>query len=109
VELKQAFEMHSFLEQLVFYPALMDAGIDPAHVRARQDEIVNLMAELDALTPEGDEWSQKYRVIRKRMETYIMEEEQNVLAQSRKKMDPKVLEDLGAAMVAKTAEQRAVQ
>ena len=109
VELKQSFEMHSYLEQLIFYPALMDVGIDPSYTRARQNEIVELMAKLDALTPEDEEWSSKYRVIRKRIEGYILEEEQNILNLSREKIDPKLLEELGAAMVAKTAEQRAVQ
>ena len=109
VELKQAFEMHSFIEPLIFYPALLEAGIDPAHVRARQEEIVRLMAELDSVTPEDESWLPAFRTIKKRIEGYLAEEEEDVLPLSREKLDPDVLEKLGAQMVAKTAEQRAVQ
>jgi len=109
VELKRCFEMHSFLEQLILYPALMDAGFDTVHVRARQEEIVELLAELDSLTPEDESWRTKFRVIKKQIEVYITEEEKDLLEASKKNLDSKVLQDLGAAMVAKTAEQRAVQ
>lgn len=109
VELKQFFEIHSFIEQLIFHPALVDAGIDPAPVRARQEEIVKLMAELDALTPEDELWTEKFRVIKKVIEGYIEEEETGLLRSAQKQMDPVILEKLGAEVVAKTAEQKAVQ
>lgn len=112
VEVKQMVEMHSYLEQLIFYRALLSFTENQDLIQHAQEEhqhITELMAELDSLAKEDREWMPKFRALKEAIKNHVAEEEGKVFDRARKSLSPERLNQLGAEMVTKKAEQLAVQ
>jgi hemerythrin-like domain-containing protein len=112
VEMKQSLEMHAFLEQLIFYRALLRSS-DHQSVVERADEdhrqITDQMAELDSLKKDDPEWMPKFRSLKGSIEDHVQEEETELFERARKMFSEEQLRTLGAEMVTKKAEQLATQ
>jgi hemerythrin-like domain-containing protein len=112
VDMKQSVEIHSFLEQLIFYTALQDSPENEFVVESAQkehQEIEYLLAELDSLPKDDEEWMPKFRLVKERIEEHVKEEESALFDCAHQTFTPQRLLDLGAEMTTKKAEQLAVQ
>jgi hypothetical protein len=112
VEMKQSVEMHAFLEQLIFYRALLQSSDHQSAVeKADQDhdKISEQMAELDSLQKDDPNWITKFRLLKGSIEDHVQEEESDLFERARKTLSEEQLRKLGAEMVTKKAEQLAVQ
>jgi hemerythrin superfamily protein len=104
----QELEVHSKLEEEIFYPAVkqadeelkdtVDEGIEEHHVAK------TLMGEIVALSPGDDTWVAKMKVLIESVEHHAEEEEQEMFPETRKQFDAAALEDLGVRLEARKAE-----
>ena len=112
VEMKQMLEMHAFLEQLVFYSALLDSTSHKVLIEHAQEEhqrITDALAELDSIPKHDKEWMPKFHVLKEMIQDHVKEEEGEIFDQARKSFNQERLQRLGAEMVTRKAEQLAVQ
>jgi hypothetical protein len=112
VEMKQSVEMHAYLEQLIFYRALLESADDQAAVEHAGEEhrrITELMAELDSLPKHDADWIKKFRILRGSIENHVQEEETDLFERAQNKLSEERLIKLGAEMATKKAEQLALQ
>jgi len=103
--IRQELQLHSRLEEQVFYPAVMRVRADPAREAVREaleDHHVmdGLLAELDQLEPEDASYSEKMRALQTSVERHIEEEEGAMFAQARIHLTDERLERLGRDMAA---------
>ena len=104
----QDLEIHTTIEEEVFYPAIhdlseeigetVDEGLQEHHVA---DVLVE---EMKALQPGGDEWVAKMTVLIESVEHHIDEEEQELFPSVRSATDTDFREELGGRMDARRAE-----
>lgn len=112
VEMKQSLEMHSFLEQLIFYRELLGSS---DHQKAGQraiDEhqsIAERLAELDSMPKDDEEWMPRFRSLKESIQSHVDDEESDLFERAKKILSYEQLEKLGAEMATKKAEQLAVQ
>jgi hemerythrin-like domain-containing protein len=112
VEMKQSLEIHAYLEQLIFYRALLQSSDHQGAVEsADQDHrrITDQMAELDSLQKDDPEWMPKFRTLKGNIEDHVRKEETDLFERAQKSLSEEQLRKLGAEMVTKKAEQLAVQ
>ena len=111
VEMKQALEMHSYLEQLIFYRALLESPDHQSaeHAGEEHQQITEQMAELDSLAKDDPEWMPKFRTLKQSIADHVQEEETDLFERARKALSEGRLNRLGAEMATKKAEQVAVQ
>ena len=112
VEMKQSFEMHSYLEQLIFYRALLESSDDRSaaeHAVEEHQQITDQMAELDSLAKDDPEWMPKFRTLKQSIANHVQEEETDLFERARKALSDEQLTRLGAEMATKKAGQVAVQ
>ncbi|PYQ49869.1 MAG: hemerythrin [Acidobacteria bacterium] len=103
--IRQELQLHSRLEEQVFYPAVMRVRAEPAREAVREaleDHHVmdGLLAELDQLEPEDASYSEKMRALQASVERHIEEEESAMFAQARIHLTDERLERLGRDMAA---------
>jgi hemerythrin superfamily protein len=103
--IRQELQLHSRLEEQVFYPAVMRVRAEPAREAVREaleDHHVmdGLLAELDQLEPEDASYSEKMRALQTSVERHIEEEEGAMFAQARIHLTDERLERLGRDMAA---------
>ena len=112
VEMKQSLEMHSYLEQLIFYRALLESSDHQTaveHAGQEHGQITDQMAELDSLPNDDSDWMPKFQRLRERIEAHVQEEETDLFERAKKTLSEERLTKLGAEMVTKKAEQLAAQ
>ncbi|HEX2046170.1 MAG TPA: hemerythrin domain-containing protein [Acidimicrobiales bacterium] len=101
-------EVHTRIEEDVFYPAIKDAseelkdvvdeGVEEHHVAD------TLMGEIKTLTPEDDAFVAKMKVLIESVEHHAEEEEQEMFPETRKAFDKAALEELGERLEARKTE-----
>jgi hemerythrin superfamily protein len=101
-------EVHTTIEEEIFYPAIkeaseelkdvVDEGVEEHHVAD------TLMAEVKGLTAEDDAFAAKMKVLIESVEHHAEEEEQEMFPPTRKAFDKATLEDLGMRLEARKAE-----
>jgi hemerythrin-like domain-containing protein len=95
----QELEVHAALEEEIFYPAvdakatkdgrkLVDEAVEEHHV------VKILIGELQALTPEDEQFDAKFKVLIENVEHHIEEEETEMLPDAAKRLDGE-LDQLG--------------
>jgi iron-sulfur cluster repair protein YtfE (RIC family) len=104
--LKAELAVHTFFEEEVFYPAVMRLRADEAKEAVRdaleEHHVVDgLVAELDALEPEDDQYDAKVAALRQSLERHMSQEEQAMFAQARIHLTDERLEKLGRQMAAR--------
>src|SRR5687767_4035797 len=104
--------MYSYLEQLIFYRALLDSGENAKAIeRATHDHqmVTDLLAELDSMQKNDAEWMEKFRILRQSVQAHVDEEESDLFDRSTQTLSEEQLRKLGAEMATKKAEQLASQ
>jgi len=108
----KALEVHTTIEEEIFYPAFLQATEDlKLHHEAaiEHDAAKKLIAEIEASSPDDEYFDAKVKVLSEMIKHHVKEEEQpgGMFAEARKSdMD---LEALGERMAARKAELKAAE
>jgi hemerythrin superfamily protein len=104
--LKVELTMHQHVEESVFYNSLKDiAETRPDALEAINEHHVvdTLLAELDDMKKDGDEWKAKFGVLCELVEHHMEEEEDEFFDNARKVLDDETAEKMGRVMREKKA------
>jgi hemerythrin superfamily protein len=103
--LKEELEIHTHMEEAVFYPALKEDATELIQESLSQHAIVeDLLRELEVQPKNSTEWMYKLAELRINVEHHIQEEEQVIFQLARKIMDENELDQLGKAAQVDRAE-----
>jgi hemerythrin superfamily protein len=105
----QELEVHTAIEEEVFYPAVRDAGggeLNELTDESKEEHHVVdlLMAEIRSLDPSDDAFAAKMTVLMENVEHHAGEEEDEMFPEVRKLMSEDRLQELGAEL--ETAKRR---
>ncbi len=104
----EALEVHTKIEEEIFYPAIRSASKEVKDVVAEGFEehavAKNLIAEVKAGKPDSDEWVAKMKVLIENVEHHAEEEEKEMLPPLRKSLGSEKLVQLAEKMEARKAE-----
>lgn len=110
--LQTEIEVHSRIEEQIFYPAIKDA--EETHeitLEAFEEHAVvkTLLEELASDPKDTEEWAAKLKVLKENVEHHVEEEEGEMFAGARKVLSSEQIETLGDRMqAAKREEKKAV-
>jgi hemerythrin superfamily protein len=102
-----ALKVHTQIEEEIFYPAYIDAtGDKDMHHEAEVEHAgaKNLIAEIEAITPEDDYFDAKVSVLSEMIEHHVHEEEMRDGMFARAKQSEMDLKELGEAMAARKSQ-----
>jgi hypothetical protein len=111
MKLKQELELHSHIEETIFYPVLKKSeetreitmeGIQEHHV------VKVLLRELDAMGVGSETWTAKLKVLKENVEHHVEEEEDDMFKSAREVLSKEQLEELGALMEQEKRQQKAL-
>ncbi len=104
----EELEVHTTIEEEIFYPAVHDADADLAEVvdeGIQEHHVVDvLMAELREVEAASDEWVAKMTVLIENVEHHAEEEEDEMFPSARSNLGGDTLEEVAARMEARKAE-----
>jgi Hemerythrin HHE cation binding domain len=106
-QIKQKLELHTMIEEDIFYPAIRELDTDKAEEMVleayEEHHVVKLvLAELPKVDPEDERFEAKMTVLKELVEHHVEEEEQDKggLFKLAKKLGKEHLEELGDRMAA---------
>ena len=107
-QLKTELDIHTRIEETIFYPALEEA--DETHditLEAYEEHKVvkTLLNELEALGKDKEEWTAKFTVLKENIEHHVEEEEGEMFTKARKVLGEEGAETLGTRMEKAKGEQ----
>jgi len=108
-QLKSELDVHAWVEETIFYPALKEADETHDIVLEGYEEhkvVKTLLAELDSLAKDKEEWGAKLKVLQENVEHHVEEEEGEMFKNARKVLTGAQAEELGARMEAAKAEEK---
>ena len=100
-KLKQELDIHTQIEETIFYPAIKDAhetreitleGFEEHHV------VKMLLGELEAMPVDTEEWAAKLKVLQENVEHHVEEEEEEMFQKARQVLSEEEINTLGAQM-----------
>jgi len=105
-EIQQELEIHSKIEEEIFYPAVRGARSKEAQeivLEAIEEHNVvkTLLEEISDLTPEAEEYDAKVTVLQENVEHHADEEEKDMFPEAKKHLSKEELERLGTEMEAR--------
>ena len=112
-KLKEELDIHTKIEESIFYPAIKQAaetreivleGFEEHHV------VKMLLKELEALPVDTEQWTAKLKVLQENVEHHVEEEEGEMFPLAEKKLGSDRLKALGeqmSEMAGETGERRA--
>ena len=100
-QLKTELDIHTRIEETIFYPALEEA--DETHditLEAFEEHKVvkTLLSELESLGKDKEEWTAKFTVLKENIEHHVEEEEGEMFTKARKVLGEEGAETLGTRM-----------
>jgi hemerythrin-like domain-containing protein len=99
--LNELLTMHTFIEDEVFYSAMMefDESRDLARtIRKGQKEFESLLSHLSTMAPNAEEFQKTLADLRKSVERHIDEEENELLPLAEELCEPQRLQEMGRRM-----------
>jgi hemerythrin superfamily protein len=112
-EIFQELEVHTSVEEEVFYPAAEDAGEEAEELvkeGVEEHHVVEvLMGEIRGLSPDDDAWAAKMTVLIENVEHHAEEEEEELFPKLRKVFGDSKLEELGQQLEQAKARRGVVQ
>lgn len=102
-----ALEIHAQLEEEIFYPALVEAGIDPEVVAKsvpEHDEMRRLIARLRELEPGDPAYDQMFMALMRDVIHHVADEETTLLYDADRLLSPERLGEVGRRMTRRRAE-----
>lgn len=100
-KLKEELDIHTKVEESIFYPAIKQAaqtreivleGFEEHHV------IKMLLKELDSMPVDTEQWAAKLKVLQENVEHHVEEEEQEMFQKAREVLSEDDINRLGAEM-----------
>lgn len=111
-ELKKMLEIHTYLEETLFYPVIKKAEkfTQVALVAHEEHDVVKHRLLDMSETPVDDEkWGAKLAVLTENIEHHVEEEEGIMFKRAKQILSDREADELGAAMATKKAQYEAVQ
>ncbi len=108
-QLKQELDVHTRIEEEIFYPILKEAKeTEELTLEAYEEHNVvkQLLTELDELPKDDETWGAKLTVLKENVEHHVEEEEGELFDGAREVLSQEQLEELGARMEASKQEQK---
>jgi len=107
-QLKTELDIHTRIEETIFYPALEKA--DETHditLEAFEEHKVvkTLLSELQSLGKDKEEWTAKFTVLKENIEHHVEEEEGEMFTKARKVLGEDGAQTLGSRMEKAKGEQ----
>jgi predicted DNA-binding protein len=109
-QLKTELDIHSQIEEQIFYPAIKEAKeTHDITLEAIEEHAVvkRLLKELDALSKDDEKWGAKLTVLKENVEHHVEEEEDEMFKDARKVLSEEQIETLGARMQAAKEQKKA--
>jgi hemerythrin superfamily protein len=107
-QLRQELEVHTSIEEEIFYPAVREADEEindtVAEGLEEHHQVKVLLAELEAIEPSDDAWKAKWKVIIEDVDHHAEEEESELFPAVRGALDDDRLDALGAKLDARKGE-----
>ena len=100
-QLKTELEVHTRIEETIFYPALekADETRDITLEAFEEHRLVKqLLGELDSMGKDQEEWTAKFTVLKESIEHHVEEEEGDMFPKARKVLGEENAEVLGTRM-----------
>ena len=109
-QIKTELELHTHIEETVFYPALErpeETHDLTLEAYKEHDAVKKLLKELSSARTANDEWEAQAKVLRENVEHHVEEEENELFPKAEGVLSEEEIEDLGERMQAeKTRKQR---
>lgn len=108
-QLKQELDIHTQIEEQIFYPAIKEAEEtrDITLEAYEEHHVVKvLLAELDKLPKDDETWGAKLTVLKENVEHHVEEEEDEMFPSVKKVLSSEQIEALGERMQAAKQEQK---
>ena len=107
-KLKMELDVHSRIEETIFYPVLEEA--DETHeltLEALEEHalVKQLLEELHSLAKDDEQWTAKFTVLKENVEHHVEEEEGEMFKKARKVLSEEAIETLGTRMERAKGEQ----
>jgi len=109
-QLKSELDIHTRIEETIFYPALEEADEtrDITLEAFEEHKVVKtLLGELESLGKDKEEWTAKFTVLKENIEHHVEEEEGEMFPKARKVLGEEGAETLGTRMETAKGEQKA--
>jgi hemerythrin-like domain-containing protein len=102
-EIATQLEVHTKIEEEIFYPAVKDIGTDKAEEMVleavEEHHVVDLvLAELPNVDPAADTFEAKMTVLRELIEHHVEEEQDEVFPMAEKKLGKERIAELGSRL-----------
>ena len=100
-KIQEELEIHTHIEETIFYPFLQKEKETEDITREAFEEhkvVKTLLAELDSLNKDDEQWLPKFTVLKENIEHHVEEEEGEMFKEARKAVDKDDLERLGDQM-----------
>ena len=100
-KLKTDLEVHTHIEETIFYPALMEEKETEDVTREAFEEhkvVKTLLAELDSMSKEDEQWGAKLTVLKENIEHHVEEEEGEMFRRARAILSKSEIDGLGTRM-----------
>ena len=107
-KLKAELDLHSHIEETIFYPALKNAEESRDITLEGYEEhkvIKSLLSELDRAKKPSDEWTAKFTVLKESVEHHVAEEEGELFSKAKDVLTDEQAEALGDKMAAEKTKQ----
>jgi len=107
-KLKSELDLHSHIEETIFYPALKNAEESRDITLEGYEEhkvIKSLLSELDRAKKPSDEWTAKFTVLKESVEHHVAEEEGELFSKAKDVLTDEQAEALGDKMAAEKTKQ----
>jgi hypothetical protein len=108
-QLKQELDVHTRIEEEIFYPVLKQAKeTEDLTLEAYEEHNVvkQLLAELEELSKDDETWGAKLTVLKENVEHHVEEEEGELFDGAREVLSREQIEELGTQMEAAKREQK---
>ncbi|MEO7971373.1 MAG: hemerythrin domain-containing protein [bacterium] len=109
-QLKTELDIHTRIEETIFYPALKEADEtrDITLEAFEEHKVVKtLLGELESLGKDKEEWTAKFTVLKENIEHHVEEEEGEMFPKAKKVLGEDGAETLGTRMEKAKGEQKA--
>ena len=96
--LKGELDLHTKIEEEIFYPALEDSKETRDITLEAYEEhslVKQLLSELEAAPKDTEEWTAKFTVLKENVEHHVEEEEGEMFTKARKALSEDEIETLG--------------
>lgn len=110
-QVKSELEVHTHIEETIFYPALKQAAETREIVVeaiSEHQEVKDLLAEITGLSTDSDEWSDKIADLKEAVEHHVEEEEGEMFDKARDVLSRQQIDELGERMAAEKKQKAAV-